>query len=104
MGSDVPHFEELQGRVRGLLISVSDQLPAVTVQLAGEMIDASEYGVALEMISEVLAESRAAISREVLVIVTELVGIMNLDASNAERLKPLVTGDHPGVLGCPGDS
>jgi hypothetical protein len=97
MTMDVSYFEELQGRVRGLLISVSDLLPPVTVQLAGEMIDANECGVALETISEMLAESRATISREVFTIVTELVGTMNLDASNAERLEPLVTDDHPGA-------
>lgn len=90
MSQDVSHYEELQGRLRGLLIAVADQLPRVTVQLVGEMIDANECGVALETISEMLVESRAAITPDVLTSVSELVEMMGLPADNLERLRPHV--------------
>jgi hypothetical protein len=57
MAPSASQFEELQGRLRGLLIGVADQECRVTVQLVGEMIDANEGGVVLETISEMLAES-----------------------------------------------
>ena len=91
MAPDVSHFEELQGRLRGLLVMVGHQLPRVTVQLVAEMIDANECGVALETISEMLVESRATIAPDVLASVTELVEAMDLPVVNIERLSPLVT-------------
>lgn len=90
MAGNVPYFEELQGRIRGLLISVSDQLPPVTVQLVGEMIDANECGVALETISEMLVESRAEISPDVFAGVRQLAETMGLEPSDVDRLRPLV--------------
>lgn len=98
MAPDASRFEELQGRLRGLLITVADQLPPVTVQLVGEMIDANECGVALETISEMLVESHASIGLDVLMNVEDLAASMNMSAVNAERLRPLVRtpgGDKP---------
>jgi hypothetical protein len=92
MAPEVSHFEELQGRLRGLLIAVADQLPRATIQLAGEMIDANECGVALETISEMLVESRAAVAPDVLTNVGELVAAMGLPAVNVDRLRPLLGG------------
>lgn len=90
MSQDVSHYEEIQGRLRGLLIAVADQLPRVTVQIVGEMIDVNECGVALETISEMLVESKAVITPEVLTSVSELVEMMGLPADSLERLRPLV--------------
>ena len=89
--ANVAHFEELQGRLRGLLSMVAPHLPAVTVQLVAEMIDANECGVALETVSEMLGESRSAISADVLAIVSELTTALHLPGVNVERLRPLVT-------------
>lgn len=98
MTRDVPHFEEVQGRLRGLLISVADQLPSVTVQFIGEMIDANECGLALETLSEMLVESRAWISPEALSDISLLVAQMDLASINVGRLKPRVRpGAPPGV-------
>lgn len=93
MAPEVSHFEELQGRLRGLLITVADKLPRVTVQLVAEMIDANECGVALETVSEMLVESRAAITPDVLTSASELVEAMGLPAVNVERLRPLVQSE-----------
>jgi hypothetical protein len=83
-------FEALQGRLQGLLIAVADQLPRVTVQLVGEMIDANECGLALETISEMLVESHARVEPDVLASVEELATAMRVPAVNVERLRPLV--------------
>jgi hypothetical protein len=90
VSQDVSRYEELQGRLRGLLIAVACQLPGLTVQLVGEMIDANECGVALETISEMLVESNARIAPEVLASVGELVDEMDLPVDNLERLRPYV--------------
>jgi hypothetical protein len=83
--------EEVQGRARGLLIAVAPQLPSVTIGLVDEMIDANECGVALEIMSEMLVESRAIISSQELAMIRELVETMRLDPINVERLRPLVS-------------
>lgn len=90
MAWDSSYYEELRGRLHGLLITVADQLPPITVQLVGEFIDANECGVALEIMSEMLVESRATIAPVVVTSVNELVETMQLPAVNVDRLRPLV--------------
>jgi len=90
MTSDAAH-DHIRGRVRGLLIAVADQLPAVTAGLVDELLDANEQGVALEMLSEMLVESNARIPPDVLMVFEEVVDEMQLDRLNVERLRPLVT-------------
>ncbi|MGD0748328.1 MAG: hypothetical protein ABSB68_11010 [Acidimicrobiales bacterium] len=80
-------YEEIQGRVRGLLIEVAPQLPAITAGLIDEMIDANECGVALETMSEMLVESEGVISAETLTEFSSLVQEMGLDQINVERLR-----------------
>jgi hypothetical protein len=87
------HFEELQGRLRGVLIAVAEQLPSVTVGLVNEMIDANECGVALETISEMLVESGARIDVGELLDVERLAHDMGLEDITVDRLRPLV--EHP---------
>lgn len=90
MTREASFFEELQGRLRGLLIAVSDQLPPFTIGLVDEMIDANECGIALETMSEMLVESDGRIEDHVVVAVERLVEDMALDAINVDRLRPLV--------------
>jgi hypothetical protein len=73
-----------------VLLAVADQLPRYTVELAAEMIDANEPGVALETICDMLAESRGRLSRESFALVRSLAETMGLDEENVERLRPLV--------------
>jgi hypothetical protein len=94
MTSASPDFEEVQGRLRGILITVADQLPAFTVGLVEEMIGANECGLALETMSEMLVESEGRIEREVVVATEELVRLMGLDEVNFDRLRTLVV-DRP---------
>jgi hypothetical protein len=87
MSESSSHYEELQGRVRGLLIAVAPQLPAMTVGIVSEMIDANESGLALETLSEMLAESDAVISADTLASISSLVDMMGLDKVNVDRLR-----------------
>jgi len=89
MTADVRH-DDIRGRVQGLLITVADQLPAVTVGLVDELLDANELGIAVEMLSEMLVESNARLSRDAMTIFKDLVDEMKLDPLNVERLRPLV--------------
>src|SRR5687768_5180583 len=64
MTSETPQ-DDLRGRVRGLLITVADQLPVATAGIVDELIDADEQGIAVEMLSEMLVESNAPISPDI---------------------------------------
>jgi hypothetical protein len=83
----VSRHEEVQGRTRGLLITLAPQLPAVTVGIVDEMIDANECGVALEIMSEMLVESGGRISEVTLSEVASLVDEMGLDQLTVDRLR-----------------
>lgn len=87
---DSSYYEDIQGRLRGLLILVSDQLPPLTVDTVEELIGANECGVGLEMLSEVLAESGGVLSAAALQGIADLVATMGLDPVNVDRLRPLV--------------
>jgi hypothetical protein len=69
---------------------VADQLPSRTVEIIDELIEHSESGVAVQILSEMLVESSARISPEYLNLVSQLVARMNLDDIIVERLRPLV--------------
>jgi hypothetical protein len=94
MTRDSGHFEQLQGRIRGLLINVSDQLSPFTVGLVDELVDANECGIAVEMLSDMLIESDAALDSNTFADVEHLVKEMGLDPGYAERLRPMVA-DRP---------
>jgi hypothetical protein len=87
---DMEYFQEMQRRVRAVKNTVAHQLPVVTVGVADELINANECGVALEIMSEMLVESNAAISRQVADEIESLCNVMGLDPKTVERLKPLI--------------
>lgn len=88
--SDASRYDDLRGRVRGLLITLADQLPAVTAGLVDELLDANEPGVAVEVLSEMLLESKARISPGTMAVFEGVVEEMKLDPANVERLRPLM--------------
>lgn len=90
MSFDASQHEDIRGRVRGLLITLADQLPAITAGLVDELLDANEQGVAVEMLSEMLVEAKARISPETMTAFEDVVEEMNLDRTNVERLRTLV--------------
>lgn len=90
MAFDTSNHDDIRGRVRGLLITVAEQLPAVTAGLVDELLDANEQGIAVELLSEMLVESNARISPETIAMFEDVVEEMKLDKANVERLRPLV--------------
>lgn len=90
MNSDASRFDDIRGRVRGLLITVADQLPVVTAGLVDELLDANEQGVAVEMLSEMLVQSNARISPETMAVFEDVVVAMGLNSANVDRLRPLM--------------
>lgn len=56
-----------------------------------ELIGANEFGVALEIMSEMLVESRGFVTQETLDMFSQLVQAMRLEAINVERLRPMLS-------------
>jgi hypothetical protein len=71
--------------VRGLLIAVEDRLPTETATFVGELIDASEFGIAVETMAEVLGGSGQSVASEERAEFMALVRRMAMD-DRVERL------------------
>lgn len=80
------YHEDLGGRLRAILILVADQLSRVTVELVTEFIDANECGLALETLSEMLFESGAKVSSQLVVEMRVLAEKMRLDGQVGKHL------------------
>ena len=59
---DSAYFEDLPGRLYGLVISFSDRLPADQAQWLHHVVDVGEYGLALEDLAAILAHGKTAIT------------------------------------------
>lgn len=64
MARDIPYYEEIQGRLRGLLIGLEDHFSRDQAAFISEEIDANELGIALEMVSEILSNANGVIPNE----------------------------------------
>lgn len=88
--ASIEWHEDMRGRVRALLILTEEQLPDETADLVSDLIDSNEYGVALEVLSDMLVEARAVLTAEVVVVTAELAALMGLDSNVATQLQGLV--------------
>jgi hypothetical protein len=61
---DPAWFEDLSGRLMGLLIALEDRLEETDARRAHEFIDVGEYGLALEEMACALAHGSASISNQ----------------------------------------
>jgi hypothetical protein len=52
---DAGFYDDLRGRLMGLLVQLEDRLPPADSTWIAEFIDHTEYGIALERMCEVLA-------------------------------------------------
>jgi hypothetical protein len=59
---DAAYYEDLAGRLYGLLIGLSDRLRGEQARLLHHFIDIGEYGLALEEIAGALAQHTIAIT------------------------------------------
>ena len=59
---DTAHYEELAGRLYGLLIGLDDRIAAGQARLLHHFIEVGEYALALEEIAGTLAQDAIAIT------------------------------------------
>jgi hypothetical protein len=59
---DPGYYEDLAGRLYGLVIRLSDRLPADQVQWLHHVTEVGEYGLALEDMAGMLAYGKVAIT------------------------------------------
>lgn len=69
---------DLTGRLRGLVILLADDLTSEQAALIDELIDASEFGLALETLSDWLAEHRTPIPEDLRVDFARLASQMDI--------------------------
>jgi hypothetical protein len=86
---DQNYYEELQGRLRALLIQTGFWISPEELTLFNELVDANECGVALDMLTEALVSSEARIDEAVFKDVQSLAEQMNLEAAVVDRLRRL---------------
>lgn len=61
---DVAYYEEIQGRLHGLLIRLSDRLPSSSQAEVTDFIDHNEFGLALEWMADALSEKGLPVTTE----------------------------------------
>jgi hypothetical protein len=103
MGTDAAYHENVRARMRSLFRIVRDKLPPDLRGLVEELIEANESGVALEMISEALADGNEHLSQQALADIATLVASMDLSAEVADRLRPLAQNREDASTGAGGD-
>jgi hypothetical protein len=77
---------QLNARMHAVVDAVRPDIPSTTADLADEMIEANESQIALEMLSEVLVERKASVTREVVSEFRSLAAELGLSAEVAGRL------------------
>ena len=83
---DAPQ-QALNVRMHTLIDAVRDQVPVETAALASEMVDANESPIALDMLSEVLAERSSPVSKEIVVKFEMLATGLGLGPQTVNRLR-----------------
>lgn len=86
---DATHYEVIQGRVRGLLIGVSNLLHPDQLVLIEELIDSNESGVALDLLVRTLLERSASVDNETKERLNALVRDLELDEETENRVQAL---------------
>ena len=73
------NWDELQGKLRGVVLELAHLLPASEVQDIWEYIDYDEPGLAFEMLCTQLYERDAGVDAEVVARLKELGSAMRLE-------------------------
>ena len=82
---DSAYFEDLAGRLYGLLIGLDDQIGSEQAQWLHHVIDVGEYGLALEDIAGTLAQDAIAITGQERGDMLALAARMNLEGDLVPR-------------------
>jgi hypothetical protein len=83
------YYEEIQARLRALLIVTGGWISAEQLSLFNELVDANEPGVALDMLAEALATSGTRIDKAIFQEMQSLAEQMKLEPEAVDRLRPL---------------
>lgn len=75
---DSAYFDELRGRLDGLLIRLQDRFSRRDMALFVEFLDAGEYGLTLEQMADVLSEDSIPISDDERADMLSLEAVMGL--------------------------
>jgi hypothetical protein len=82
---DSAYFEDLAGRLYGLLIGLDDRIGSEQAQWLHHVIDVGEYGLALEDIAGTLAQDAIAITGQERADMLALAARMNLEGDLVPR-------------------
>jgi len=82
---DAAYYEELAGRLYGLLIGLDDRMDSEQAQLLHHFIDVGEYGLALEEIAGSLAQAAIAVTDQERADMLALAARMNLEGDLVPR-------------------
>ena len=82
---DSAYFEDLAGRLYGLLIGLDDRIGSEQAQWLHHVIDVGEYGLALEDIAGTLAQDAIAITGQQRADMLALAARMNLEGDLVPR-------------------
>ena len=82
---DSAYFEDLAGRLYGLLIGLDDRIGSEQAQWLHHVIDVGEYGLALEDIAGTLAHDAIAITGQERADMLALAARMNLEGDLVPR-------------------
>ena len=78
---DTAYYEELAGRLYGLLIGLDDRIGSEQARLLHHFIDVGEYGPAMEEIAGTLAQDTIAITGQECAAMLALAARMKLESS-----------------------
>ena len=90
MGLEPFEVEDIQGRLRALLVVHAAELPARWVGQVEEFIDVGELGLALTELVALLDQERVALSQETFADISDLVTRMEVDRSYIDRARALL--------------
>jgi hypothetical protein len=84
------YHQEMQQRVRAILIITGALISPEQLALFNDLVDANEYGIALDMLTEALASSGAKIDAAAFRDIQSLSEQMKLEPEVVDRLRPIV--------------
>ena len=82
---DSAYFEDLAGRLYGLLIGLDDRIGSEQAQWLHHVIDVGEYGLALEDMAGTLAQDAIAVTDQERADMLALAARMNLEGDLVPR-------------------
>jgi hypothetical protein len=84
------YHEAMQAKVRAIVIRVGGSISPEQLALFNDLVDANEYGIALDMLSEALVLSGAKIDAAAFQDIQSLSEQMKLEPEVVDRLRPIV--------------